>query len=81
MNVTEEVIAEFVKLALAAGLNPLLVILGLLVMAVALVVAKRLPEPPPAEPDPVSEWNTDPANGAVVTPNDEPGGWPDGKVN
>jgi hypothetical protein len=76
----EEIIGQVARLAIAAGVHPLAVFLGIVVMAVALVIAKKLPEPPPEVLDSPAEWNADPANGAVVVPNDEPGGWPDGKV-
>jgi hypothetical protein len=75
----EEVAAQAIALAQAAGV-PLLVVLGLLLVAsLLLVAAKHLPAlkwpkaDPPVPPEPPAEWNQDPAAGAVVKPG-PPGG-------
>jgi hypothetical protein len=81
-GLAEEVAAEALRLAQAAGV-PFVVTLGLLlVAAVLLVAARRLPRlswpvaDPPPPPEPASEWNKDPSQGAVVVPG-PPGGTDD----
>lgn len=75
----EETLAKVVELANRAGLGPLYVLALLVAAAVVVVGLKalgRLPRDPPPPPEQGSEWNTDPANGAVVTPG-PPGGTDD----
>lgn len=70
--------AEGIKLALAAGVvswsGAVLLVVGFAVLIWAAKAIGRVPLPPPEEPAPAAVWNTDPAAGAVVVPNDEPGG-------
>lgn len=76
MSTIEEIIAQAVRLALSGGV-PLTVVLALIfASAVLLVLVKRLPPPRPEAPDPVTEWNQDPEQGAVVVPG-PPGGTED----
>lgn len=79
MPTLEELLAEVVRLANAAGLGPFYVV-GLLLAAAVLLLGlkalKSLPPRPPETPAPPAEWNQDPAQGAVVVPG-PPGGTDD----
>ena len=79
MTLLEDIAAEAIRLAGAGGLGLATVLAILVVSAVVIVLGKKLgqlrlppPDPEPA-PDPPAQWNTDPAQGAVVVPG-PPGG-------
>ena len=76
----EEVITEMVRLAGQGGAGLGVTLAVLLLGAVLVVVGRRVgawkPKPRDESPPPPAEWNTDPANGAVVVPG-PPGGTED----
>lgn len=79
MSFFEQLIAEAVRLAGAGGAGLLVVLVLLVGGALFVVLAKRvgglkLPPPSPDLVEPPAVWNTDPKAGAVVVPNDQPGG-------
>ena len=80
---TEELVTEMVRLATAGSAGIAVVVLVLVAGALLLVLKRRLegwtpPAPRPEVPAPPAQWNQDPSQGAVVVPNDDPGGCGDG---
>ena len=74
-----EIIAQAIALLSQGGAPVWAVVLLALASAVLIVVGRKigslkLPPPEPENVPPDAVWNTDPASGAVVVPNDDPGG-------
>ena len=83
---TDDIISEAIGLLVRGGAPVWAVVALALVVAVVVVVGRRvgsmkIPLPPPEQPAPPAAWNADPSQGATVAPNDTPGsrGGPDGQ--